>query len=121
MSPPLAATNPLLISKDLFGSQEVNFTFSSLKVSSIIKFPSLSPSSGCWPPSVVFQSPWAEEETEDRWLSQVEIVTHIGPGKKLTGFSKNNPQIFFYLQLEDCGWDLSFCLELFNILDKSEF
>jgi len=50
LSPPLPATNPLLISKDLFGSQE---------------------------------SPWAEEETEDRWLSQVEIVTHIGPARRL--------------------------------------
>ena len=36
------------------------------------------------PKLLYFQSPWTEEDTEDRWLSQVEIVTHIGPGKSET-------------------------------------
>lgn len=50
VSPPLEATNPLLISKEQLGSQE---------------------------------EPWPEDDTEDRWLSQVEIVTHIGPARRL--------------------------------------
>merc|ERR1712032_324384 len=50
VSPPLEAANPLLISKDLLGSQE---------------------------------EPWPEDDSEDRWLSQVEIVTHIGPARRL--------------------------------------
>ena len=29
------------------------------------------------------QGPWPEEDNEDRWLSQVEIVTHIGPARRL--------------------------------------
>merc|ERR1719422_2624953 len=50
VTPPLDGSNPLLISKELLGSQE---------------------------------SPWPEEDSEDRWLSQVEIVTHIGPARRL--------------------------------------
>jgi len=50
IAPPLEASNPLLISKELLGSQE---------------------------------EPWPEEDSEDRWLSQVEIVTHIGPARRL--------------------------------------
>jgi len=50
VSPPLDGSNPLLISKELLGSQE---------------------------------GPWPEEDNEDRWLSQVEIVTHIGPARRL--------------------------------------
>ena len=68
------------------------------------------------------QSPWTEEETEDRWLSQVEIVTHIGPGNgNFSVLEVRLINIFLYFQLEDCGWDLSLCFELFNIWDKSEF
>jgi len=48
--PPLESTNPLLISKEMLGSQE-----------------------NCW----------NDDENEDRWLSQVEIVTHIGPARRL--------------------------------------
>merc|ERR1719232_2157633 len=51
VSPPLDPGNPLLISKEMLGSQE-----------------------SCW---------GSEEESEDRWLSQVEIVTHIGPARRL--------------------------------------
>jgi len=29
------------------------------------------------------EGPWPEEDNEDRWLSQVEIVTHIGPARRL--------------------------------------
>merc|ERR1719222_738385 len=50
VSPPLEPSNPLLISKELLGSQE---------------------------------EPWPEDDSEDRWLSQVEIVTHIGPARRL--------------------------------------
>jgi hypothetical protein len=50
VSPPLEPANPLLISKELLGSQE---------------------------------EPWPEDDSEDRWLSQVEIVTHIGPARRL--------------------------------------
>jgi len=50
VAPPLDGSNPLLISKELLGSQE---------------------------------GPWPEEDNEDRWLSQVEIVTHIGPARRL--------------------------------------
>jgi len=50
VSPPLDPANPLLISKELLGSQE---------------------------------EPWPEDDSEDRWLSQVEIVTHIGPARRL--------------------------------------
>ena len=31
----------------------------------------------------LLQGPWPEEDNEDRWLSQVEIVTHIGPARRL--------------------------------------
>merc|ERR1712227_375859 len=29
------------------------------------------------------ESCWGEDDSEDRWLSQVEIVTHIGPARRL--------------------------------------
>merc|ERR1719323_1126074 len=50
VSPPMDVNNPLLISKEMLGSQE---------------------------------SCWGEDDSEDGWLSQVEIVTHIGPARRL--------------------------------------
>ena len=32
---------------------------------------------------ICLQTCWGEEDSEDRWLSQVEIVTHIGPARRL--------------------------------------
>ncbi|KAK0054201.1 breast carcinoma-amplified sequence 3 isoform X1, partial [Biomphalaria pfeifferi] len=77
VKPPLASNNPLIVAAEAVQTQQATFSAEGSEPANVIRYGSKDSLTSD------FGSSGIKEETDEQWVSQVEIITHVGPHRRL--------------------------------------